>query len=87
MTFFLTDIDVPWEKRRFKDKAEGRDAVFALKINNHKPFITLSGDKNLRLEKAIAIVDLSKAKELGLSRSILSKFTTMEFHLKMFVGN
>jgi hypothetical protein len=34
-------------------------------IENHKPFITLS-DKNLRLEKAIAIVDdLSKVKEIG----------------------
>jgi nicotinamide riboside kinase len=70
--FFLTDIDVPWEKDDLRDKAEGRDAVFAVfkksLIENHKPFITLSGDKNLRLEKAIAIVDdLSKAKELGLS--------------------
>jgi hypothetical protein len=44
-------------------------------IENHKPFITLSGDKNLRLEKAISIDDLSKAKEMGYRRSILSKFT------------
>jgi nicotinamide riboside kinase len=70
--FFLTDIDVPWEKDDLRDKAEGRDAVFAVfkksLVENHKPFITLSGDKNLRLEKAIAIVDdFSKAKELGLS--------------------
>jgi nicotinamide riboside kinase len=70
--FFLTDIDVPWEKDDLRDKAEGRDAVFAVfkksLIENHKPFITLSGDKNLRLEKAIAIVDdLTKAKEIGLS--------------------
>jgi nicotinamide riboside kinase len=70
--FFLTDIDVPWEKDDLRDKAEGRDAVFAVfkksLVENHKPFITLSGDKNLRLEKAIAIVDdFAKAKELGLS--------------------
>jgi hypothetical protein len=41
-------------KDDLRDKAEGRDAVFAvLKVTNrnHKPFITLSGDKNLRLEK------------------------------------
>jgi nicotinamide riboside kinase len=70
--FFLTDIDVPWEKDDLRDKAEGRDAVFAVfkksLVENHKPFITLSGDKNLRLEKAVAIVDdFAKAKELGLS--------------------
>ena len=70
--FFLTDIDVPWEKDDLRDKAEGRDAVFAIfkkaLVDNNKPFITLSGDKNLRLEKAIAIVDdLTKAKEMGLT--------------------
>jgi hypothetical protein len=37
-------------------------------IENNKPFITLSGDKNLRLEKAISIIDdLTKVKEMGLS--------------------
>lgn len=70
--FFLTDIDVPWEKDDLRDKAEGRDAVFAVfkksLIDNNKPFITLSGDKNLRLEKAISIIDdLAKAKKMGFS--------------------
>ncbi|WP_091083014.1 DUF4301 family protein [Flavobacterium gillisiae] len=70
--FFLTDIDVPWEKDDLRDRAEGRDAVFGLfkksLIENNKPFITLSGDKNLRLEKAISIIDdLTKVKEMGLS--------------------
>jgi len=70
--FFLTDIDVPWEKDDLRDKAEGRDAVFAVfkqtLIDNDKPFITLSGDKNLRLNKAIAIVnDLEKAKKMEFS--------------------
>lgn len=70
--FFLTDIDVPWEKDDLRDKAEGRDAVFAVfkksLIDNNKPFITLSGDKNLRLAKAISIIEgLTKAKEMGLS--------------------
>jgi nicotinamide riboside kinase len=26
--FFLTDIDVPWEKDDLRDKAEGRESVF-----------------------------------------------------------
>jgi nicotinamide riboside kinase len=70
--FFLTDIDVPWEKDDLRDKAEGRDAVFAVfkkaLIDNQKPFVTLTGDKNLRLEKAITIIDeLTKAREMGFS--------------------
>ncbi|WP_338407385.1 DUF4301 family protein [uncultured Flavobacterium sp.] len=70
--FFLTDIDVPWEKDELRDKAEGRESVFAVfkqtLIDNNKPFITLSGDKNLRLNKAVSIVnDLEKAKKMGFS--------------------
>jgi nicotinamide riboside kinase len=70
--FFLTDIDVPWEKDDLRDKAEGRESVFAVfkqtLIDNDKPFITLSGDKDLRLNKAISIInDLEKAKEMGFS--------------------
>lgn len=70
--FFLTDIDVPWEKDDLRDMAEGRESVFEVfkqsLIANKKPFITLSGDKDLRIKKAIAIIDgLTKAKELGIS--------------------
>ncbi|HEY4628178.1 MAG TPA: DUF4301 family protein [Flavobacterium sp.] len=70
--FFLTNIDVPWEKDDLRDKPEGRESVFAVfkqtLIDNKKPFITLSGDKDLRLNKAIAIVnDLEKAKKMGFS--------------------
>ncbi|QBN18965.1 DUF4301 family protein [Flavobacterium nackdongense] len=68
--FFLTDIDVPWEKDDLRDKPEGRAAVFkAFKqslIANKKPFIVLSGDKESRLKKAIGILEeLEKAKKLG----------------------
>ncbi len=70
--FFLTNIDVPWEKDDLRDKPEGRESVFAVfkqtLIDNNKPFITLSGDKDLRLNKAISIVDdLDKAKKMGFS--------------------
>lgn len=70
--FFLTNIDVPWEKDDLRDKPEGRESVFAVfkqtLIDNKKPFITLSGDKDLRLNKAISIVnDLAKAKKMGFS--------------------
>lgn len=70
--FFLTDIDVPWEKDDLRDTAEGRENVFEVfkqsLIDNKKPFITLSGDQKLRLNTAISIIDdLTKAKELGFS--------------------
>ena len=70
--FFLTNIDVPWEKDDLRDKPEGRESVFAVfkqtLIDNNKPFITLSGDKDLRLNKAVSIVnDLAKAKKMGFS--------------------
>lgn len=70
--FFLTDIDFPWEKDDLRDKPEGREAVFeAFKqtlIDNKKPFIVLSGDKEVRLNTAIEILeDLAKAKKMGFS--------------------
>ncbi len=70
--FFLTNIDVPWEKDDLRDKPEGRETIFTVfkqtLIDNNKPFITLSGDQNLRLSKAISIVnDLKKAKKMGFS--------------------
>jgi hypothetical protein len=58
---------------------------FKVTIENHKPFITLSGDKNLRLEKQSQLSMIcQRLKNWGYRRSILS---TMGFHLKMFVGN
>lgn len=70
--FFLTDIDVSWEKDDLRDKPEGRESVFAVfkqtLMEHNKPFITLSGDKELRLKKAVAIIDdLDKALKMGFS--------------------
>ena len=70
--FFLTDIDVPWEKDDLRDKAEGRESVFGVfkqsLIDNQKPFITLSGAENSRLNKAISIIDdLTEARKMGFS--------------------
>ncbi|QZK91454.1 DUF4301 family protein [Flavobacterium sp. CHNK8] len=69
---FLTDIDVPWEKDDLRDKPQGRESVFAVfkqaLLEHKKPFITLSGDQELRLKKAIRIIDdLRLAKSMGFS--------------------
>lgn len=74
--FFLTDIDVPWEKDELRDSPEGREAIFGVfkqsLIDNNKPFITISGDKETRLKKAVAIIeDLAMALQMG--------FTSLDF--------
>ncbi|MDR7369289.1 DUF4301 family protein [Flavobacterium aquidurense] len=70
--FFLTDIDVPWEKDDIRDSPVGRESVFSVfkqtLIDTKKPFITLSGDKKSRLAKASTIINnLAIAKEKGFS--------------------
>ncbi|WP_394773714.1 DUF4301 family protein [Flavobacterium sp.] len=70
--FFLTDIDVPWEKDDIRDTPKGRETVFSVfkqtLIDTNKLFITLSGDKKCRLAKAISIIDnLSIANQHGFS--------------------
>lgn len=74
--FFLTDIDVPWEKDELRDSPEGRETIFGVfkqsLIDINKPFITISGDKATRLKKAVAIIeDLTIALEMG--------FTSLDF--------
>jgi len=69
--FFLTDIDVPWEKDDIRDTPEGRESMFSVfkqaLIVSGKPFITLSGNKESRLAQAIAIIDhLTLAKQHGI---------------------
>ena len=70
--FFLTDVDVPWEQDDLRDAPNDRGATLekfkqAL-IENNKPFIILSGNAEMRFQKAIAIIEeLTKAKELGFS--------------------
>ncbi|PAM92003.1 ATPase [Flavobacterium sp. IR1] len=72
--FFLTDIDVPWEKDDIRDTPNGRETVFSgfkqTLVETKKPFITLSGNEKSRLEKAIHIIEnLTLAKENGFSSS------------------
>ena len=70
--FFLTDVDVPWEKDDLRDRPEDREMIFerfkkAL-VDNNKPFITLSGDPETRFVNAVYILNnLQKAKAMGFS--------------------
>ncbi|MEY3499365.1 MAG: hypothetical protein RL308_1034 [Bacteroidota bacterium] len=70
--FFLTDVDVPWEQDDLRDTPNDRVATFekfkqAL-VENKKPFFVLSGNPEMRFQKAIEILtDLEKAKKMGFS--------------------
>lgn len=70
--FFLTDIDVPWEKDDLRDRPDDRELMFgkfkSALIENNKPYVTLSGGTEERLHKAIAVInDLVKNMEMGFS--------------------
>ncbi|HEX9979967.1 MAG TPA: DUF4301 family protein [Flavobacterium sp.] len=70
--FILTDIDVPWEKDDLRDKPNDRGMQFETFKNalmeNSKPFITVSGDPESRLNQAITALDgLTEARSIGLT--------------------
>ncbi len=70
--FLLTDVDVPWQKDDLRDRPENREATFqffetTLKHYN-KPYLKISGTKEVRLKRAIALVEeLVAAKRFGFS--------------------
>lgn len=74
--FFLTDIDVPWEKDDLRDKPTERKEVFekfkSVLIENNKPFIILSGNQETRLKKAIFIIN-------NLEKALKMKFSSQDF--------
>jgi nicotinamide riboside kinase len=68
--FFLTDIDVPWEADDLRDRPEQREAALAqfeaALVDNQKPYLRLSGNKDERLATAIRYcADYQKAKARG----------------------
>ncbi|MGZ9676887.1 DUF4301 family protein [Flavobacterium sp. GNP001] len=70
--FFLTSIDIPWEKDDIRDTPQGREAIFTefkqALIDHNKPFLTLSGDQEMRFKTAVTIIDeLVLANKLGFS--------------------
>ena len=94
--FFLTNIDVPWEKDDLRDSPQEREQIFntfkKVLIQNNKAFITLSGNQNTRLKEAIAILnDLAEAKKMNFSSQdfvqIYNKgipLSTIQKHLAIF---
>jgi nicotinamide riboside kinase len=69
---FLTDIDAPYEKHNIPNSPIDREETFdffkQVLIDNNKPFITISGDKESRFNKATKILnDWVEAKKMGFS--------------------
>jgi len=94
--FFLTDIDVPFEKDDLRDKPNEREMLMAkfeqALIDNKKPYIKLSGNQEERLEKAIeTLEELEKSKSLGFNSSDFMQMKNLqvsigevEAHLNIF---
>ena len=59
--YLLTYIDTPWEKDDLRDKPDERENMFMYFRNtlqkHQRNFITLKGDKETRLAKAIHTID------------------------------
>jgi len=59
--YFLTNIDIPWEKDDLRDKPNEREKMFgyfkATLEKYNRNFVILKGDKKTRLQRAIAQID------------------------------
>ncbi len=59
--YFLTNVDVPWEKDNLRDSPNDRDKMFRIfeqqLIKNNTPYTILEGSKPERLAIAIAIIN------------------------------
>jgi nicotinamide riboside kinase len=94
--FFLTDVDVTWEKDSLRDSPNNREEIFQIfrdeLIKKNKPFILLRGDSQTRLTYAIEVIEeLTEAKSLGFTshdfvdikkKSI--RINTIKEHLEVF---
>ncbi len=96
--FFLTDVDVPWEKDELRDSPNNREETLQVfkkaLLENNKPYIILRGDSQARFQNAIRIVeDLTIAKSMGFSSQdflqIYEKniqLKTIKEHLELFTN-
>jgi hypothetical protein len=68
MTYFLTDIDVPWEKTIY-EMVLTRESVFAIfkqsLLDNNKPFVILSGIK-FTIQEQSQLLRIVKAERYGI---------------------
>lgn len=59
--YILTNIDVPWEPDDLRDKPDEREEMYdffkSMLVHYHRPFITVRGNQQERLDKVIPILD------------------------------
>lgn len=85
--FFLTDVDVPWEKDDLRDRPNDRELTLKQfeenLIHYKKPYIKLTGSKEKRFLKAINIISkYEKAKMLGLNSFDFIEIEEREIHIE-----
>jgi hypothetical protein len=85
--FFLTDVDVPWEKDDLRDRPNDRELTLKQFEENliqyKKPYIKLTGSKEKRFQKAVnSISKYEKAKKLGLNSFDFIEIEEREIHIE-----
>ena len=70
--FFLTDVDVPWQKDDLRDSPNDREKTLQIFEENllkfNKPYVKITGSKEKRFQKAVAIIsNILETKKLGLN--------------------
>jgi len=85
--FILTDVDVPWEKDDLRDAPSKRKKNFRVfedvLIRYNKPYLTLSGSKENRLQEAISWIDnLIDAKANGFNSFDFIQFQQRNLELE-----
>jgi nicotinamide riboside kinase len=70
--FFLTDVDVPWQKDDLRDSPNDREKTLQIFEENllkfNKPYVKITGSKEKRFQKAVAIIsNIFETKKLGLN--------------------
>lgn len=86
--YLLTYIDIPWKMDSIRDRPGQRERMFnafenALKKSN-RPYVTLKGDEETRLKRAIKVIDevIEKTESEDITvttrQSLFSKFFTFK---------
>jgi nicotinamide riboside kinase len=85
--FLLTDVDVPWEKDDLRDSPFHREETLRIFEENlilyNKPYLKLSGSKDKRFQKAVALIStLLETKKIELNSFDFIQLTQREIKLE-----
>ncbi|WP_396151523.1 DUF4301 family protein [Flavobacterium sp.] len=86
--FLLTDVDVPWQKDDLRDSPHHREETLRIfeenLIHYNKPYLKLSGSKDKRFQKAVALIStLLEAKKIEMNSFDFIQLNQREIKLEL----